>query len=199
VRTFALYLAPRVQCAILGLEVEDSISGSASESDSVHSDESDAVGNLIQRAQISSRPASPSDVNPSAPQTPLAWFHSPPATQIGVYKAIFPLKLEPASYVDELRSMQTGGGSGGRKWAMFMTAGGHFAGVIVRVSKSDVEEEKSKTAKQKRLKIPRLDTEVLLHKTFHRYTSMCDLCCFGSWVLIYRSPSEAGRFSIRQR
>ncbi|KAI0255834.1 hypothetical protein BJV78DRAFT_1173686 [Lactifluus subvellereus] len=151
--------------------LEDSISGSASESDGVNSDESDAVGNLIQRAKISSRPASPSDLNPSTPQTPLAWFHSPPATQIGVYKALFPLKSEPASYIDELRSMQTGGGPEGRKWAMFMTAGGHFAGVIARVSKSDVEEENTKTAKQKRLKRPRLDTEVLLHKTFHRYTT----------------------------
>jgi Bacteroidetes VLRF1 release factor len=197
VRTFALHLPPRVQRALLGLE--DSISGSASESDSASSDESDAVGNLIQRAKISSRPASPSDLNPSTPQVPLAWFHSPPATQIGVYKALFSFKLEPASYVDELRSMQTGGGPGGRKWAMFMTAGGHFAGSIVRVSKSDAEEENSKSAKQKRLKRPRPDTEVLLHKTFHRYTSMYDLRCFILCVLTYRSPSEAGGFSICQR
>jgi hypothetical protein len=69
--------------------------------------------------------------------------------------------------------MQTGGGVVGRKWAMFMTAGGHFAGLIVRVSKPEVEEESSTTAKQKRQKRPRPDTEVLLHKTFHRYTSTC--------------------------
>jgi Bacteroidetes VLRF1 release factor len=75
--------------------------------------------------------------------------------------------------------MQANGGPGGRKWAMFMTAGGHFAGVVVRVSKPDVEEESSKTAKQKRLKKPIPDTEVLLHKTFHRYTSTCgDLSWF---------------------
>ncbi|KAI0305912.1 hypothetical protein B0F90DRAFT_1694448, partial [Multifurca ochricompacta] len=49
----------------------------------------------------------------------------------------------------------------GRKWAMFMTAGGHFAAAIVRVSKPE----------QKRLNRPRPDTEVLLHKTFHRYTT----------------------------
>ncbi|KAH9993728.1 hypothetical protein BJV74DRAFT_832958 [Russula compacta] len=151
--------------------LEDSISGSASESDGASSDEPDAVGNLLQRAKISSRPASPSDLNPVTPQTPLAWFHSLPATQIGIYKALFPLKLGSISYVDELKSMQTGGGPEGRKWAMFMTAGGHFAGVIVRVSKPEVEEESSKNAKQKRLKRPRPDTEVLLHKTFHRYTT----------------------------
>jgi Bacteroidetes VLRF1 release factor len=154
-----------------GLELEDSISGSASDSDSANSDVSDAVGNLLQRAKISSRPASPSDMNPIAPQTPLAWFHSPPATQIGVYKALFSIKSDPTSFIEELKSLQTSGGPDGRKWAMFMTAGGHFAGIIVRVSKPEIEEEISKTAKQKRLKRPRPDTEVLLHKTFHRYTS----------------------------
>ncbi len=83
------------------------------------------------------------------------------------------------SYIDELKLMQTSGGPLGRKWAMFMTAGGHFAGVIVRVGKPEVEEESSKTAKQKRLKKPMPDTEVLRHKTFHRYTSTFDvLQCF---------------------
>jgi hypothetical protein len=83
-------------------------------------------------------------------------------------------------YVDELKSMQTGGGPEGRKWAMFMTAGGHFAGAVVRVSKPEFDEDDLKSAKQKRLKRPKPDTEVLLHKTFHRYTSMCDLCCIIS-------------------
>ncbi|KAH9004696.1 hypothetical protein EDB86DRAFT_2884990 [Lactarius hatsudake] len=151
--------------------LEDSISGSASDTDDSGSDKSDAVGNLIQRIKVSSRPASPSDSSPAVPRSPLTWFHSPPATQIGVYRALFPLKLDPVSYVDELKSMQTGGGQEGRKWAMFMTAGGHFAGAVVRVSKPEVDEEDSKSAKQKRLKKPKPDTEVLLHKTFHRYTT----------------------------
>jgi Bacteroidetes VLRF1 release factor len=164
--------------ALSGLE--DSISGSASDSDSddTNSGDSDTVGNLLQRAKITSRPASPSELKPAIPQTPLAWFHSPPSTQIGVYKALFPPKLDPASYIDELKLMQTSGGPLGRKWAMFMTAGGHFAGVIVRVSKPGVEEESSKTAKQKRLKRTVPDTEVLQHKTFHRYTSTCGEPCF---------------------
>ncbi|KAH9176052.1 hypothetical protein EDB89DRAFT_2092409 [Lactarius sanguifluus] len=148
--------------------LEDSISGSASDTDDFGSD---AVGNLIQRIKVSSRPASPSDSSPAVPRSPLTWFHSPPATQIGVYRALFPLKLDPVSYVDELKSMQTGGGREGRKWAMFMTAGGHFAGAVVRVSKPEVDEEDTKSAKQKRLKKPKPDTEVLLHKTFHRYTT----------------------------
>ncbi len=162
---------PAFDCTYPGLE--DSISGSASDTDDASSD--DAVGNLIQRIKVPSRPSSPSDSSPVVPQSPFTWFHSPPGTQIGVYRALFTLKLDPAWYIDELKSMQTGGGPEGRKWAIFMTAGGHFAGAIVRVSKPEVDEEVSKSAKQKRLKVP--DTEVLLHKTFHRYTSRYNMCC----------------------
>ncbi len=56
---------------------------------------------------------------------------------------------------------------------MFMVAGGHFAGAIVRVSRAedgDAEEE-SPNVKKNKLKKPKQETEVLLHKTFHRYTS----------------------------
>jgi hypothetical protein len=60
---------------------------------------------------------------------------------------------------------------GGRKWAMFMTAGGHFAGAIVRVSKFEDEDEAVDGVKRKKPKRPKPDTEVLKHKTFHRYTS----------------------------
>ena len=56
---------------------------------------------------------------------------------------------------------------------MFMVAGGHFAAAIVRVSSPPEDEEaEDATAKKKRkLKQPKPDTEVLRHKTFHRYTS----------------------------
>lgn len=59
---------------------------------------------------------------------------------------------------------------GGRTWAMFMTAGGHFAGAIVRVSKPEGVDEGGMTKKGKAKK-PVPDLEVLQHKTFHRYTS----------------------------
>lgn len=65
-----------------------------------------------------------------------------------------------------------GGGPEGRTWAIFMIAGGHFAGAIVRVSTPDQPEEVD-GAKKKGLRRPKTDTEVLRHKTFHRYTSMC--------------------------
>jgi hypothetical protein len=61
-----------------------------------------------------------------------------------------------------------------------MVAGGHFAGAIIQVNKSD--EEKAEDAedalaatsgKRKKQKKPKPEIEVLHHKTFHRYTSSC--------------------------
>ncbi|KAJ7918760.1 hypothetical protein B0H13DRAFT_1991605 [Mycena leptocephala] len=121
--------------------LEDSISGSASE-DSDADDSDDAVDALVSKALRKPRSRSPSQGPASAPQTALAWFHSPPATQLGVYKALFNSGVHQSDYLAELKRMQTGG----RTWAMFMVAGGHFAGAIP-------------------------DTEVLNHKTFHRYTT----------------------------
>jgi hypothetical protein len=68
-----------------------------------------------------------------------------------------------------------------------MVAGGHFAGAIFRVSKTDddLEAERADTEtdslattngegkrKKKKAKPPKPEIEVLRHKTFHRYTSM---------------------------
>lgn len=103
-------------------------------------------------------------------QTALAWFHSPPSTQIGIYKALFPAHLPATSQLSELQEMQQVFGEG-RKWAMFMVAGGHFAGAIVRVSEPEEDEMDDGGAKKKKPKKPKPDTEVLEHKTFHRYTS----------------------------
>ena len=60
---------------------------------------------------------------------------------------------------------------------MFMVAGGHFAGALVQVSQPKDEEEEAHVegdtgkGRKKKLKKPKLETEVLRHKTFHRYTS----------------------------
>lgn len=54
---------------------------------------------------------------------------------------------------------------------MFMIAGGHFAGAVVRVSKDEDDDEEEEQTKRKKHKKPKPETEVLLHKTFHRYTS----------------------------
>jgi len=84
---------------------------------------------------------------------------------------MLPLKTEPSSYLEELRKLQFRKPNG-RTWAMFMIAGGHFAGAIVRVSPEDDEDdEEEERTRKKKPKKPKPDTEVLLHKTFHRYTS----------------------------
>lgn len=148
--------------------LEDSLSGSAS-SDDDESD-SDAVNALVKKSnKLKTRSPSPDADGRGLPVTALTWFHCPPSTQIGIYRTIFPLKTEATSYIEEIRSMQRSV-PGGRTWAMFMTAGGHFAGAVVRVS-DDGEDDQP--ANRKKPKKPKPDTEVLLHKTFHRYTSQC--------------------------
>lgn len=185
--------------ALVGLD--DSLSGSASSEDDDDEDSDDAVNTLVKRTgRIATRSPSPDSAR-LPPLTALVWFHSPPSTQLGLYRSVFPLKTEPKDYVSELMDLQTSK-PGGRTWAMFMVAGGHFAGAIVRVSPDEPEEDeegkgKAKSKKQKR---PKPDTEIILHKTFHRYTSM--YISEIPWVeilILHVSASEAGWFSIRER
>ncbi|EIN06119.1 hypothetical protein PUNSTDRAFT_73374 [Punctularia strigosozonata HHB-11173 SS5] len=165
--------------------LDDSISGSASSSSEDGGSDSDAVDTLMSRHRTR-RSSSPSAPRPNIPQTALVWFHSPPQTQLGIYKRLFPLRAPPESYLDELKAMQRNHGEHGRTWAMFMTAGGHFAGSIVRVSHPDedpdaVEEGERQGAdaedgggrRKKKIKVkkPKPEVEILKHKTFHRYTT----------------------------
>ncbi|KAJ6485897.1 hypothetical protein C8R45DRAFT_903736 [Mycena sanguinolenta] len=145
--------------------LEDSISGSASE-DSDSDDSDDAVDALVSKATRKARSRSPSQGPTHPAQTALAWFHSPPSTQLGVYRAVFNSGVHQSDYLSELKRMQTGG----RTWAMFMVAGGHFAGAIVRVSRGQ-EDQSEEAHTKKKPKKPKADTEVLNHKTFHRYTT----------------------------
>ncbi|KAI0077718.1 hypothetical protein K474DRAFT_1642714 [Panus rudis PR-1116 ss-1] len=158
------------QFAKLVDELDDSISGSASETDETN--DSDTVAALVNKTnRLKTRSPSPDSSNPHAPRTALIWFHSPPSTQLGIYRALFPIGLpDPPSYLEELKRMQIPQ-ENGRTWALFMTAGGHFAGAIVRVSRpagSAGESESTKKGKQKK---PVPEIEVLKHKTFHRYTT----------------------------
>ncbi|KAI0705150.1 hypothetical protein BC835DRAFT_1499259 [Cytidiella melzeri] len=163
--------------------LEDSISGSASSTSQLEADEpdADAVNVLVHKARkLETREDEDnSDASQKIPNAPVVWFHSPPSTQIGVYKTIFSHNVATASaassgeeFLHELRALQVGGGELGRTWALFMTAGGHFAGAIVRVSRPDDEEyEEPVVTKRGRPQKPKPDTEVLFHKTFHRYTT----------------------------
>ena len=158
---------------IFYLALEDSLSGSASESTDEGSDteSSKRLATLLSRATVKSRSPSPLSTQRNLPLTPLAWFHSPPSTQIGVYRAIFSSPDVAAPYLDQLREMQDCKEVEGKKWALFLVAGGHFAGAVVRVHRDrSKDDDGGKTRKGKPKKaIP--DTEVITHKTFHRYTS----------------------------
>ncbi|GLB41712.1 putative ankyrin repeat and zinc finger [Lyophyllum shimeji] len=150
--------------------LDDSLSGSESSSDDEGSSESDAVETLVNKTKGLGRSPSPEAETRAAPRTALTWFHSPPSTQIGVYKALFSDPKDTFSHLSELKDMQRSPDEG-RTWAMFMVAGGHFAGAIVRVSQPGEDEEESTIAKKKKPPRPKADTEVLRHKTFHRYTT----------------------------
>jgi hypothetical protein len=154
---------------IIGLE--DSISGSASSSDEDDSEDSDTVNALVVKTNRQARSSSPDSSSHFAPQTALAWFHSPPSTQIGVYRALFSHPKDGSSHLSNLKAMQSSA-QDGRTWAMFMVAGGHFAGAVVRVSAPNQDDEVDDIKIKKKLRRPKPDTEVLRHKTFHRYTSL---------------------------
>lgn len=168
------------------LGLEDSLSGSASsssEDESSGEGASDAVNALVNKTKrLNARLVSASDeqeeTQKKLPHSPLIWFHSSQhQTQLGVYRTVFPTYIESRGYLDEVKEMQKGGPEG-RTWAMFMVAGGHFAGAIIKVAKSDEDREEEledgvmgTTGKKKKPKKPKPETEVLRHKTFHRYTS----------------------------
>ncbi|KAH8116385.1 hypothetical protein DFH11DRAFT_1207251 [Phellopilus nigrolimitatus] len=152
--------------AILVEGLEDSLSGSASSSDEGDSSESDTVRNLFAKTRLKSRSPSPTAIA-NMPLTAVTWFHAPPATQIGIYRATFPQRLQQNLYLSELKSMQAPVAEG-RKWTMFMVAGGHFAGLVARVSRTRDADSAPQKGKQKK---PVPELEILRHKTFHRYTT----------------------------
>lgn len=96
-------------------------------------------------------------------------------------------------YLSELKAMQSSPTE--RTWALFMTAGGHFAGAIVRVAIADDERTASRAQTGKKSqKGPKPEIEVLRHKTFHRYTSAYII---SQMILTstLRSASKAGWFA----
>lgn len=181
------------QCSLDRKGLEDSISGSESSADE-DSDTaaSDAVATLVNKRKTNDRRSPSPDAVRSAPRTAIAWFHSPPSTQVGVYKTLFALKTEETAYLDALRDMQAPVPQG-RRWALFMVAGGHFAGAVARVSQSEVDDDEEETGKKKKQKKPKPDVEFICHKTFHRYTSTSTFILQDSHVGIDLSKLEESR------
>lgn len=148
-------------------DLSDSISGSESTDSDGEESETDAVHNALQRVRVQDSELS-STPERIIPRSPIRWFHSPPSTQIGVYESIFPSNLGTEDYVNELKNMQDVPPEG-RFWTLLMTAGGHFAGMVVRVSTLKDNHSSGHTKSKANHQKP--EFEVVLHKTFHRYTS----------------------------
>lgn len=85
---------------------------------------------------------------------------------------MLPKGIASSSYVSALKDLQRGSPQG-RKWTLFMVAGGHFAGIVVRVSRpsDDTGIGASDPLPKGKQKKPVPEMEILRHKTFHRYTS----------------------------
>ena len=155
--------------------LEDSISGSESSSNSDAESSDDAVSALVHKTKHLGRASIPDEeFASSGPQTALLWFHAPPATQLGIYRALFSTEVQsqPNECLEELKALQSGGAEG-RLWTLFMVAGGHFAGAVVRVKRPDGDDDgvQGGLTKKGKPKKPKPEIEVLKHKTFHRYTS----------------------------
>ncbi|BEI85297.1 hypothetical protein CcaverHIS002_0506980 [Cutaneotrichosporon cavernicola] len=128
--------------------------------DAIDSDEEAELADLRRRAHL---------------RTAVIWFqakNTPPAlgvepdTQIGVYRGLFPSYETAGDYLNELKRLQLGPPvpeDEERRVALFMVAGGHFAGMIISLrprGKSERQDVKGAG-----------DVRVLQHKTFHRYTT----------------------------
>ncbi|KDQ19085.1 hypothetical protein BOTBODRAFT_103232 [Botryobasidium botryosum FD-172 SS1] len=160
----------------LSIALSQSLSGSASSSsdgESEGSSSTDKVTALLKKNKGQQDASQSSDNGQRAPRSPVVWFQSPdlPDTQLGVYTALFDIGLPQEHYVSALREMQHGGEEG-RTWALFMTAGGHFAGMIVQVGRPGEPGEGTPDAGKKKGKAhAKPEVEILKHKTFHRYTT----------------------------
>ncbi|CAE6454621.1 unnamed protein product [Rhizoctonia solani] len=147
-------------------DLAESLSGSESATNSSSSE--DAVSALLHKRQKRGidYAALDDDDMPNLPRSPIAWFQAPndyPDTQFGVYTALFPTGTEPTDYIKALQDLQTET-SEDRLWTMLATAGGHFAGLVVRVK---IPRQGGSTKNKKAAP----EMEIIKHKTFHRYTT----------------------------
>jgi hypothetical protein len=171
-------------------DIDESISGSeTSESDDDEDDrprptDTTLVALLRKQAKISqeAEESETSRKSRGAGRQPLLWFKSPlfPSnTSFGIYRAIFTdaEQDEPDHLVESLRKKQleplkrqnnaqeaatNGTGAPGPNVFMCMIGGGHFAAMIVGLAPEVLKRPGGIEERQAR---------VLVHKTFHRYTT----------------------------
>ncbi len=96
--------------------------------------------------------------------------------------------------------MQLGGGKPGRLWTILMIAGGHFAGMVVRVRGAEESFHNSQHGGSSKTKKAGNGAgyEILHHKTFHRYTSGCTALLVAGLTHSSVSTEGAGRFTVDQ-
>ncbi|CAO3638933.1 unnamed protein product [Cunninghamella blakesleeana] len=96
--------------------------------------------------------------------TSLTWFTVPSITSfpfnLGIYRTL--LNKSTITDIEAVNKLQINNSSkGSRLWTVLMMGGGHFAGAVIDVNKSQgiLEQQVNKQA------------HILTHKTFHRYTT----------------------------
>lgn len=170
------------------ISISASEGSSSEEEDLAAARKNSGFSNLFKRRALSNSSAvSGSDIAASVrPQggAPLLWFSSPllqPQMSLGFYKALFTRdELDNNVSADTIRKKQVrsvpirGGGKGSRNTTelsrtaaspnifLCMIGGGHFAGMIVSLAQNIVNNASGLQARQ---------PAVILHKTFHRYTT----------------------------
>ena len=172
-------------------ELDESISGSSSESEYDEEEEADSQTDadstltalLKKQAKISGPSLDVTEVlggkKQGAGKLPMLWFTSPlleKDTYLGIYRSLFTNaeQEEPKQLVESLRNKQAPGqvrNSGktpdssstadGSQVFMCMIGGGHFAAMVVALS-PEIHKKAGGVERQAR---------VLAHKTFHRYTT----------------------------
>ncbi|KAI9307214.1 hypothetical protein BJ944DRAFT_176933, partial [Cunninghamella echinulata] len=95
--------------------------------------------------------------------TSMTWFTVPSITSIpfhlGIYRTL--LNNPTVGNNEAVQKLQNSNISGPRLWTILMMGGGHFAGAVIDVNKSQgvLEQQLNK------------QVHILTHKTFHRYTT----------------------------
>lgn len=155
--------------------LNESISGSDSSSDDeeLADNPADPLATLLKKQAILSSPDNVDDPQSSVTRgpgkAPLIWFTSPllpPSTSLGVYRGLFSTTEQvDSSYLTALRSKQLTAHAKGKVPHIFlcMIGGGHFAAMIASLA--------PKISKRHAIGVDERQPAVIVHKTFHRYTT----------------------------
>ncbi|KAH0604753.1 uncharacterized protein H6S33_006421 [Morchella sextelata] len=178
IHNFNLKRKVRGQPAVTEAEFDDlleglneSISGSDSNSSEDESGPTDQLSALLKRNAVLANPddepttTTAAGWKQGAGKAPIIWFNSPllPAeTSLGVYRALFTKpEQSDASWLDALRTKQLSAQPKGKEPHIFMCmiGGGHFAAMVVSLAPKVAKTGGERSA------------AILAHKTFHRYTT----------------------------